>query len=90
MGNKSYLNAVLQSLGNIKILEKFFIHDILQIGRFNSINLDNIRLTFVFQRLFIHLNEGNQTYKPETLLSILQEKNIIFKRKKTELPKSSK
>ena len=84
MGNKSYLNAVLQCIGNIKNLEKYFI-DMLQIEKFNSISLNNIRLSFTFHRLFIHLNEGNQTYKPESLLSILQEKNIIFKRKKTEL-----
>ena len=85
MGNKSYLNAILQNIGNIDYLKYFFLNDKVETGIVESLNFENLRLSFTFQRLFLHLKEGNQIYEPKFLLSILQEKNVIFKSKSHEL-----
>jgi len=84
LGKKSYLNSVLQCLGNIDLLRQYFLNKEIENGILSSIALK--RLAFAIQRLFVHLNNfNNEIYKPDSILGVLQEKNIIFKQENYEL-----
>ena len=85
MGNKSYLNANLQCLGNITKLKNYFFNEELEKKIEFALKYEKMRLSFTFQRLFYHLNQRNEIYPPESLLEVLQKINILFKREKTEL-----
>ena len=87
MGDTSYLNAVLQILGNISSLADYFL---------NLQNYDKIKeeiskypLSFVFCRLILHLyqkNEKREIYKPESFLEILGNLNFVFNSNKRRNP----
>ena len=84
LGKKSYLNSVLQCLGNIDLLRQYFLNKEIENGILSSIALK--RLAFAIQRLFVHLNNfNNEIYRPDSILGVLQEKNIIFKQENYEL-----
>ena len=84
LGKKSYLNSVLQCLGNIAQLKQFFLNEEIAKEIYSTINKK--RLGFAIQRLFVHLNNfKNEIYKPDSILGVLQEKNIIFKQENYEI-----
>ena len=84
LGKKSYLNSVLQCLGNIAQLKQFFLNEEIAEEIYSTINKK--RLGFAIQRLFVHLNNfKNEIYKPDSILGVLQEKNIIFKQENYEI-----
>jgi len=78
MGNKSYLNSVLRCIGSLDSLENFFLNEKEKDIIYK--NVDNYRLSFAVQRLFVHLKEHkNQVYHPESLWKVLIEENMLFK-----------
>ena len=89
LGDTSYLNAVLQFLGNINILAKYFLKKEIQ----NMIcrDIKAKPLSFVIQRLLLHLypenkNDYKKTYKPDALLRLLGHLNIVYKSIKRRNP----
>jgi len=84
-GDTSYLNSVLQCLGNIDELKN---HLLCNIDYFSAdINIKQKPLSFVFCRLFKHLNENDvKLYDLESFRWILSYKNIAFKSEKRRNP----
>ena len=89
LGNTSYLNAVLQLLGNIRNIASYFLHPETKELIYSDIR--KYPLSFVFQRLFLHLYpypeiKERQIYKPDSILLILGALNIVYKSKNQRNP----
>ena len=77
----SYLNAVLQLIGNIDLFVNYFLNP----KHTKGIN-DDIRhkpLSFVIHRLFLHLypeiiKEGKEKYKPDSIKLVLGQLNSVY------------
>jgi ubiquitin C-terminal hydrolase len=88
LGDSSYLNAVLQLLGNIKNLANYFL-----VPENQKMLNDNIKykpLSFVIYRLFTHLypkeeNKG-EIYKPDALKKMLGYLNVVYRTDKKRNP----
>ena len=83
--NISYLNSVLQLLGNIHIFAKFFLNPK------NPKNLKYYPLSFVTYRLFYHLYpfpypEERTEYKADSFLKVLGTLNLVYKTKHSRNP----
>ena len=80
-GDTSYLNAVLQLLGTSRNLSSFLINP--ANTKFFIDNIYNSPLSFVIHRLFLHFypypeRALPEIYKPDTLLKILGDLNIVY------------
>ena len=80
--NTSYLNSVLQLLGCIRELAKYFINPNNEKAFVDNIN--SAPLTFVIYRLFTHLypeeeKPQREIYKPDTLFQVLGKNNQVYK-----------
>ena len=89
-GDTSYLNAVLQCLGNIYELANYFLNPKYQILINSNINI--MPLSFVLERLFIRLYPYPEKDEPiiygnDKVLSVLANYNITYKSTKTRNPK---
>ena len=89
MGDTSYLNAVLQLIGNIRYIASYFLNP--KNGDYINSNISQLILSFLFHRLFIHLYpfpEKNQreNYEPKILLETLGRLNIVYKTRKKRNP----
>ena len=87
LGDTSYLNAVLQLLGNIGKLASYFLNESNQ----NDINnnIKKLPLSFVISRLYIHLYPNRQIgekYKPDSFMKILSYLNVVYKSTKRRNP----
>ena len=87
--NYSYLNAILQLLGNIGDFAKYFLNPKIE----NEIkeNINEKPLSFVFQRLFLHLypypeKDSSEAYKPEAILKVLEMLNPVYQSKEERNP----
>ena len=77
LGDTSYLNSVLQLLGTIRDLARYFVNPTNE--KFFVDNINNASLSFVIYRLFTHFYpypEKNQReiYTPDTLLQVLSQR----------------
>ena len=86
-GDTSYLNAVLQFIGHIPDLYTYFINPEKQKNINDNINI--MPLSFVTERLFIHLYPSELKHKPEeymadSYLKVLKTLNFTYKRGKYE------
>ena len=77
----SYLNAVLQLIGSFHFCGSYFLNP----NNYNNI-YNNIRhkpLSFVIQRLFLHLypekDKKSENYKPQSLKQVLAQLNPVYK-----------
>ena len=94
LGDTSYLNAVLQLLGQIPELVEFYINrkNEFYLNENNEINnaIKNRPLSFVTYRLFLHLYPENlndvEKYKPDSYLRILSHFNPIYSNYKRKNP----
>ena len=80
IGETSYLNAILQCLGNIGYLESYFLEK--QNINYIENNIRKIPLSFVIERLFHHLHKSkknNEIYSNENILRVLSSLNITYK-----------
>ena len=79
-GKTSYLNSILQCLIDIDGLGKFFLNEEISQDILTSLRKGKQkRLSFAIQRLFFHaILEKDKTYKPQSILGVLKEKNFIF------------
>ena len=78
----SYLNSVLQLLGNIRSFVSYFLNP--KNGNLFMNNLEQYSLCFVVHRLCYHLypypeKRGRELYMPKSLLSILGKYNLVYK-----------
>lgn len=81
LGDTSYLNAVLYSLGNIRNIASFFLNPKNQ--DYINQRIGKMPLSYVFQRLLIHLYPYPETdkieiYEINTFLQVLVKLNIIY------------
>ena len=81
LGNTSYLNAVLQVLGNLKNFYKYFLEK--KSEEFFTNNIKECPLSFVTHRLFKHLypdieNKEREIYEPSGFLRVLSSINNIY------------
>ena len=89
MGDTSYLNAVLQLIGNIRNIASYFLNP-------KNINIiyEDIKkkpLSFVVCRLFQHLypypeKNEREKYEPNSLLNVLGILNIVYRTMKRRNP----
>lgn len=94
LGDTSYLNAVLQLLGQIPELVEFYINrkNEFYLNENNEINgaIKNRPFSFVTYRLFLHLYPENlnevEIYKPDSYLRILSHFNPIYSSTKSKNP----
>ena len=89
IGDTSYLNSVLQCLGNIDNLVQFFLEPKNKLFINNNIKL--MPLSFVIERLFIHFYPYPEKDEPiiygnEKVLGILANYNVMYKSIKTRNP----
>jgi hypothetical protein len=87
LGDTSYLNSVLQLLGNIPEFQKYFLNQKNQTNITEKIK--NHPLSFVVYRLFYHLHPENgkeELYKPDSLLEVLGILNVVYKSHKRRNP----
>ena len=89
MGDTSYLNSVLQLLGTIRDLARYFVNPTNE--KFFVDNINNASLSFVIYRLFTHFYpypEKNQReiYTPDTLLQVLGNINQVYNSKNKRNP----
>jgi ubiquitin C-terminal hydrolase len=89
LGDTSYLNSVLQLIGNIRNIASFFLNPKNQPNIYG--NIKKKPLSFVICRLFQHFYpypEKNEIekYEPNSLLNVLGILNVIYKSKKTRNP----
>ena len=85
----SYLNAVLQLIGSFHFFVNYFLNP-----KHSKYIYDNIRkmpLSFVIQRLFLHLypendKEGKSSYKPASIMQILAQLNSVYNSNKKRNP----
>ena len=85
----SYLNSVLQLLGTIRDLARYFVNPTNE--KFFVDNINNASLSFVIYRLFTHFYpypEKNQReiYTPDTLLQVLGNINQVYNSKNKRNP----
>lgn len=84
-GDRSYLNAILQCLVNIKLLKNFFLS--VEIGKYLTNNSKNLRLPFITLRAFYHYYEKKDKYYSLQIYSkILGELNKIYDSLKSRNP----
>ena len=82
LGDTSYLNSVLQIIGNINCLANYFLNP--KYKKYIEENIKTLPLTFVIYRLFLHLyvkNDKREIYRPEAILYMLGQLNCIYKSK---------
>ena len=82
LGDTSYLNSVLQIIGNCNCLANYFLNP--KYKKYIEENIKSLPLTFVIYRLFLHLyvkNDIREIYRPEAILYMLGELNCIYKSK---------
>ena len=87
LGDNSYLNPVLQILGNIEEFVNYFL-DPDKISLFESIK-DEIPLSFAIKELFLHLypkENENYEYDPSKILKVLSKKNKNYNNNKIYNP----
>ena len=89
IGDTSYLNSVLQCLGNIYYLANYFLDPKNQ-EKINN-NIKEKCLSFVIERLFIHLypypeKDKRLIYGNEKVLGILANYNVTYKSVKNRNP----
>ena len=88
LGDTSYLNSVLQLLGNARNLASYFVNP--NNKKFFVDNVNNASLSFVIHRLFLHFypypETNPQVYKPDTLLQVLGRLNQVYKTIKRRNP----
>lgn len=89
LGDTSYLNSVLQLIGNIRSIASYFLNP--KNADYINNNIGNIPVSFVFHRFFLHLypfpeKENRQIYKPETFLELLGDINKIYHTKNRRNP----
>lgn len=77
----------MQCLIDIDGLGKFFLNEEISQDILTSLRKGKQkRLSFAIQRLFFHaILEKDKTYKPQSILGVLKEKNFIFKRENSEI-----
>ena len=86
-GDTSYLNSVLQFLGNIKEFATFFLKK--ENIEYLHNNVGIIPFSFIICRLFMHLYPEKQKkviYKPEAIFRYLGELNEDYKNKERKNP----
>lgn len=88
-GDTSYFNAVLQFIGSIRNLASFFLNPENSQNIYN--NLITISVSFVIQKLFLHLypfpeKEENEIYSAISILKVLGTLNNIYKDTKKKNP----
>ena len=81
LGDTSYLNSVLQLLGTIRDLARYFVSPTNE--KFFVDNINNASLSFVIYRLFTHFypypeKNHREIYKPDTLLQVLGNINQVY------------
>ena len=81
LGDTSYLNSVLQLLGTIRDLARYFVNPANE--KFFVDNINNASLSFVIYRLFTHFypypeKNHREIYKPDTLLQVLGNINQVY------------
>ena len=91
LGDTSYFNAVLQFLGNNRVFAIYFLNP--KNSEVLSTNIPNNLISFVFQRLFVHLypypeKVKNDIYTPNTFLSVLDTLNYFNNDKEKKNPNS--
>ena len=82
LGDTSYLNSVLQIIGNFNCLANYFLNP--KHREYIEENIKILPLTFVIYRLFLHLyvkNDKREIYRPEAILYMLGQLNCIYKSK---------
>jgi ubiquitin C-terminal hydrolase len=86
-GKTSYLNSILQCIGNIEYLKNYFLEEN------NIINIEsNVKekqFSFVIGRLFHHLysqKKEEKVYSPSGIMRVLESKNIVYKSKNERNP----
>jgi len=89
MGDTSYLNAVLQLIGNIRNFASFFVNP--KNAKYINENMSDMRLSFIFHRLFTHLypypeKQHREKYEPKYLKKMLSEMNIVYNTNKRRNP----
>ena len=89
MGDTSYLNSVLQIIGGLRNFASFFVNP--KNVEYINKNMKILNLSFVILRLFKHFYpypEKNQkeVYKPEYILKVLAQENIVYKTLKRRNP----
>ena len=89
MGDTSYLNAVLQLLGNIRNFASFFLNP--KNVEYIEKNKNQLIFSFLFYRLFHHLypypeKNERELYEPKYILESLSHLNIVYKTKKRRNP----
>ena len=87
LGDTSYLNAVLQLLGNIGKLASYFLDESNQ--NYIKNNIKKLPLSFVISRLYIHLysiKQIGEKYKPDSIMRVLGYLNIVYKSIKRRNP----
>ena len=88
-GNSSYLNAVLQFIGSIRIFANYFTKE--NNKQYFLDNVPKCPLAFVTHRLFLHLykypeDQPREIYTPDSYLKVLQMKNLTYKTNKNRNP----
>ena len=88
-GNTSYLNAILQFLGSIRIFASYFTQE--KNKQYFLENVPNCPIAFVSYRLFLHLykypeNQDSEIYNPNSYLKVLSMKNLTYKTKNNRNP----
>ena len=84
-GDTSYLNSVLQCLGNIDELKNHLLYNIDYFS--TDINVQKKPFSFLFCRLFKHLTENDvKLYDVEKFRRVLSYKNVAFKSEKRRNP----
>ena len=84
-GDTSYLNSVLQCLGNFDELKNHLLYNINYFS--TDINVQKKPISYVFCRLFKHLSENDvKLYDLEAFRKALSYKNVAFKSQKRRNP----
>ena len=90
LGNTSYLNSVLQLIGNIRSFASYFLNP--ENGRIFQDKLEKNPLAFVTHRLCYHLytlskKRGREIYTPDSYMCMLGNFNWIYKDYKERDPR---
>ena len=89
LGDTSYLNSVLQLLGTVRELARYFVNP--KNEKFFVDNINNASLSFVIYRLFTHFypypeENQRQIYSLDTLFQVLGNINQVYNSKKRRNP----
>ena len=90
LGNTSYLNSVLQLLGNIRSFASYFLNP--ENGKLFQDKLEKYPISFVTHRLCFHLytlfiKRGREIYTPDSYMCMLGNYNWIYKDYKERDPR---